>query len=214
MKNLQDFKPSDYLQIIRRRKWYWIIPALLISIGTAVYVSRLPSVYRSETTILVSERLLPEDYIGSLVRQSVMDHIEFAKQQLRSRVFVERIAQEFQMGGNGLSSEMVQNFVIGSTEVTVLPPNIFKVAFYAADPNTAQAVTRRLAERVMQVQQCCTPGRSQRRRRIPRRTTSPDNTSDLSSGRSRSRPSSFRRTFQVYLNREPRLKDFRSYSPN
>ena len=54
------------------------------------------------------------------------------------------------MGGNGLSPEMVQNFVIGSTEVTVLPPNIFKLAFYASDPNTAQAVTRRLAERVMQ----------------------------------------------------------------
>ena len=42
------------------------------------------------------------------------------------------------------------NAVINSTEVTVVPPNVFKLAFYSTDPNTAQAVTRRLAERVMQ----------------------------------------------------------------
>ena len=126
------------------------MPAILVSVGTAVYVWRMPSIYKSETTILVSDRLVPEDYIGSLVKQSVMDRIEFAKQQLRSRTFVERIAQEFQLGGDGADSEQVVNAVINSTEVTVVPPNVFKIAFYSSDPNTAQAVTRRLAERVMQ----------------------------------------------------------------
>ena len=99
MKNLQDFTVQDYLRIVRRRIWYLIVPTILVSVGTAVYVWRMPSVYKSETTILVSDRLVPEDYIGSLVKQSVMDRIEFAKQQLRSRTFVERIAQEFQIVG-------------------------------------------------------------------------------------------------------------------
>src|SRR5215831_4492467 len=116
MKNLQDFTVQDYLRIVRRRIWYWIIPALLIGIGTAVYAQRLPSVYKSETTIQVSERLLPEDYIGSLVRQSVADHIEFARQLLRSRVFVERIAQEFQIGGAVGNTDEVLAFITNSTE--------------------------------------------------------------------------------------------------
>src|SRR5215831_16597896 len=149
MKNIQDLTVTDYLRILRRRIWYWIIPAVLISIGTAVYAWRLPSIYKSETTILVSERLLPEDYIGSLVRQSVADHIEFARQQLHSRTFLERIAQEFQIGGN-VSTDEVVAFITNSTEITVVPPNSFKLAFYSTDPSTAQAVTRRLAERVMQ----------------------------------------------------------------
>src|SRR4051794_21902332 len=101
MKNFQDFSVQDYIRIVRCRIWYLIVPTILASLGTAIYVWRMPSIYKSETTILVSERLVPEDYIGSLVRQSVVDRIEFAKQQLRSRTFVERIAQEFQLGGVG-----------------------------------------------------------------------------------------------------------------
>src|SRR5262249_10280405 len=115
-----------------------------------VYVWRMPSVYKSETTILVSDRFLPEDYIGSIVRQSAMDRMEFAKQQLRSRTFVERIVQEFQLVGNGANTEGVLNAVINNTEITVMSPNVFKIGFYSGDPNTAQAVTRRLAERVTQ----------------------------------------------------------------
>jgi polysaccharide biosynthesis transport protein len=150
MKNFQDLTIHDYLGIVRRRLWYLVIPAVLVSLGSAIYVWRLPSIYKSETSILVSERILPEDYIGSLVRQSVIDRLEFAKQQLRSRTFVERIAQEFQLVGNGANTEGGLNAVINSTEILVVPPNVLKLAFYASDPNTAQAVTRRLAERVMQ----------------------------------------------------------------
>src|SRR5262245_34671593 len=118
MKNFQDLTVNDYLRIVRRRIWYLIIPTVLVSVGTAGYVWRMPSWYRSETTILVSDRLLPEDYIGSLVRQSIADRIEFARQQLHSRTFVERIAQEFQLVPPGADSEGVLNAVISSTEVT------------------------------------------------------------------------------------------------
>jgi polysaccharide chain length determinant protein (PEP-CTERM system associated) len=150
MKNFQDLTINDYLRIVRRRIWYLIITTVLVSIGSVVYVWRMPSIYKSETTILVSDRLLPEDYIGSLVRQSVMDRIEFARQQVRSRTFVERIAQEFQLVPSGTNSEQVLNAVISSTDVVVVPPNVFKLGYYSTDPGVAQAVTRRLAERVMQ----------------------------------------------------------------
>ncbi len=150
MKNLQDLSITGYLRIVRRRVWYLVIPAVLVSIGSIIYVWRIPYVYKSETTILVSDRLLPEDYIGSLVRQSVMDRIEFAKQQLRSRTFVEKIVQEFQLFPSGTHIDRAIQAVISTTEVTVVPPNVFKLGFYSKDPATAQAVTRRLAERVMQ----------------------------------------------------------------
>src|SRR5262245_18891679 len=150
MKNFQDLTVTDYLRIVRRRIWYLIIPTVLISIGTVIYVWRLPSWYKSETTIAVSDRLLPEDYIGSLVRQGVADRVEFARTQLKSRTFVERIAQEFQLVPPGANADAVLNAVINSTEVTVLPPSAFRVGFYSTDPNTAQAITRRLAERIVQ----------------------------------------------------------------
>src|SRR5262245_18302668 len=117
MKSFQDLTVTDYFRIIRRRIWYLIITMLLVSTGTVIVVRQLPSIYKSETSILVSDRILPEDYIGSLVRQSVVDRIEFAKQQIRSRIFVERIAQEFQFFRDGENADTVLNTVINNTDI-------------------------------------------------------------------------------------------------
>jgi protein-tyrosine kinase len=150
MKNFQDLTVRDYLRILRRRIWYLIVPTILVSSGTAFYVQRLPAYYKSETTILVSDRLLPEDHIGSIVRQTVADRIEFAKQQLRSRTFLERIGQEFQLAGGNANADQLFNAVLNNSDVSVVPPNAIKVGFFSSDPAVAQAVTRRLSERVMQ----------------------------------------------------------------
>src|SRR5215467_6901989 len=101
MKNFQDLSIGDCLQILRRRVGYLIVTTILASAGAAVYIWQMPSVYKSETTILVADRILPEDYIGSIVRDSVTARIDFVRQQLRSRTFLERIVQEFQLARPG-----------------------------------------------------------------------------------------------------------------
>src|SRR5690242_8159070 len=99
MKNIQDLSVTDCLKIVRRRIWYVIITTILVTTATVIYVWRIPSLYRSETTIMIASRLVPEEYIGSLVRESASDLLEFVRQQLRSRTFLESIVQEFQLGG-------------------------------------------------------------------------------------------------------------------
>src|SRR5262245_50972334 len=97
MKNFQDLSASDYMQILRRRVVYLIVTTIVASVAAGWYIWQMPSIYKSETTILVADRILPEDYIGSLTRDSITGRIEFVRQQLGSRTFLERIIQEFQL---------------------------------------------------------------------------------------------------------------------
>jgi len=150
MKTFQDLSFTDYFKIIRRRIWWVIVPAFLISVSSAIYLRRLPSMYKSETTIMGSSRLVPEDYIAPLVRESVTDRIDFVRQQLRSRTFVEGMIQEFQLAKTwtGNMEDLINNFQM-NLEIGTVSPGTFKVAYTATSPARAQAITRRLAERVL-----------------------------------------------------------------
>src|SRR5262245_52538661 len=150
MKKFEDLTIGDYASIIRRRIWYLIITPVLVTFGTVAYVWQLPSFYKSETTIQMSGRLLPEDYIRSLDRQTTNERMDFVRQELQSTTFLGEIVKEFQLGRPDRMEEAV-NGVRSNIEITILTPTAFKLAFLAVNPNLAESVTRRLAERLIQL---------------------------------------------------------------
>src|SRR5262245_42734914 len=154
MKNFQDLNVSDGLQILRRRLGYLIVTTIVVSVGAGIYIRSMPSIYKSETTILVAERILPEDYIGSLTRDSVSARIDFVRQQLRSRTFLEKIVQEFQLAKSGSTAmEGAIGRVLGNIDIQVLSTNTLRLGFFSEDPSLARAITRRLSETVIQMNQ-------------------------------------------------------------
>ncbi|MCU7924752.1 MAG: lipopolysaccharide biosynthesis protein, partial [Candidatus Thiodiazotropha sp. (ex Dulcina madagascariensis)] len=58
---------SDYLAILKRRKKQLVIPALVILIMSAGLAFGLPSVYRSEATILIEQQEIPSELVRSTV---------------------------------------------------------------------------------------------------------------------------------------------------
>jgi polysaccharide chain length determinant protein (PEP-CTERM system associated) len=153
MKKLENLTISDYIAIFRRRIWYVLGVTVLVSAGAVWYALQLPLIFRSETTIAMSSRLVPEDYIRSIDRQTNSDQMDFVRQQLQSRIFLEGIIREFHLadpGPEGFSDGAL--FGVGKRiEVNVLTASAFKLAFTATDRNMAQTVTKRLAERVIQL---------------------------------------------------------------
>jgi tyrosine-protein kinase Etk/Wzc len=114
----------------------------------------MPSIYKSETTILVADRVLPEDYIGSIVRDSVTARIDFIRQQLRSRTFLERIVQEFQLAGTRPDElEQAIEGVLSNIDIQVFSTNTLRLGYSATNPNVAHAIAQRLAETVIQSNQ-------------------------------------------------------------
>src|SRR5437868_5125941 len=145
MKNFQNLGVEDFVGILRRRIWYIILTTVVVSAASIYYVSRLPSVYRSDTFILVTNRIVPEDYIASIVRDTVADRMNFVTQRLHSRTFVEQIVREFHLGGpTSQSIEGAVAGVIGSTEIIANSVNSLRISFTSTNPQQAQAIVHRL----------------------------------------------------------------------
>jgi polysaccharide chain length determinant protein (PEP-CTERM system associated) len=153
MKDFSHLDLQGYWKIFLRRIWYFIVTFLLVGSGAAVYIWRLPPSYKSTTTIMATPRFIPEDYIGPIFRENINDRMESVRQQLQSRAFLDRIAEEFQLVPNrpGVTRSMegAANLIKGNMELGVVSNSAFTVSYYAPDPEFARAMVKRLAEAVI-----------------------------------------------------------------
>ena len=85
---------SDYLEILRRRKWYIVFSILLILFGASVYSVVAPEKYKSSTTILVIAQKVPEAYVRSTVSSQVDERLFTIRQQVMSRTRLLAVVEE------------------------------------------------------------------------------------------------------------------------
>jgi len=78
----QTLSVSDYLAILKRRKWQLIIPAILTFIAATAAAVFLPTRYESTATILIEQQEIPMD----LVRSTITTYAEQRVQIINQRV--------------------------------------------------------------------------------------------------------------------------------
>ena len=75
----------DYLEIAKRRKYYFILPFGVIVMGAVLAALLLPPVYRSEGTILVESQQIPTDFIRSTITSYAEERIQLIQQRVMTR---------------------------------------------------------------------------------------------------------------------------------
>ena len=85
---------DDFLDILRRRKWYIIFSILLILFGASVYCVVTPEKYKSSTTILVIPQRVPEGYVRSTISTPVDERLFTLRQQVLSRTRLIAVMEE------------------------------------------------------------------------------------------------------------------------
>lgn len=157
MRDFRNLSPDDYLKILWRRKWYIIISFLLVSTGSGIYAFRMPLVYRSQTMIAVDVAPIAEDYVRPIVRMSPAERIDEIRVQVRSRSFLERIVQEFQLFGYGVLNDFNMEKAVDALgrgiNVDRVSGGVFSLSFVATDPQLARDITRRIAAALIQANQ-------------------------------------------------------------
>lgn len=150
----KQYKPEDYLAILWRRKWWAIIPLLLVAAGTVVYSQRLPNRYRSSALVLVVPPKVPANVVKPVANQPLQERLAAMQQQILSRTNLERIILELNLYPEERKTVLMDQVVEGMRrDVSVTPqrvsrrqqPNNFTVTYASADPHTAMRVTERLA---------------------------------------------------------------------
>jgi polysaccharide chain length determinant protein (PEP-CTERM system associated) len=142
------YTPEDIAFIAWRRKWWAILPALVISLGVVAYVRTLPNLYTSDTLILVVPQQVPEAYVRSTVTTRIEDRLQTITQQILSRTRLERIIQDFNLYSDARKTAIMEDVVErmrSSIGVQVVKGDAFRVSFTSDDARTAMRVTERLA---------------------------------------------------------------------
>ncbi len=62
----KEIKPADIIEIILRRRWWFIISFCLSMIVGIILAFTLPKYYQAETFILIQPQKVPTDYVQSV----------------------------------------------------------------------------------------------------------------------------------------------------
>jgi succinoglycan biosynthesis transport protein ExoP len=154
-----DEKPGEgvnlqqYVDVVRRRHMYFLIPFFLgwLAVWSASWV--LPSRYKSSTLILVEQPSMPKDYVTPNVTDDLQARLQSITQQILSRTRLLHIIDELNLyadqHGRPNPDELVERMrkdieiglVFDDRHTVITSFNIF---YTSHDPHLAQQVTGEL----------------------------------------------------------------------
>lgn len=146
--------PLDYLSVLRRRKWWLIVPLVLAVIAGATLATFLPRKYKSTATLGISLPSMGGQVLSESQRLNGQERTRNINQVLLSPLVLEQVAR-----AEGLTTdtpvETAVDRIAAATKVRLPPPDanstpgnveIFYVDYDDGDPARAQRVANRLAE--------------------------------------------------------------------
>ena len=93
----QNFEIGNYAEIIKRRKWAFILPMVVV-VGIACAVALLlPSIYKSTATILIEEQDIPADFVMTTVTGYAEQRIQSTQQRIMSSSKLMEIIERFNL---------------------------------------------------------------------------------------------------------------------
>jgi polysaccharide chain length determinant protein (PEP-CTERM system associated) len=154
-------KPSEYLKILGRRKWFIILPTIAIFTAVTWVVLKLPDIYQSTTLIVVKPSTLPTSVVPSSAEDNLTRQLAGITQVVTSRSSLEPLVQKYELykaerlRGEPMESvvETMRNDIkvnVNTTHNEIT--NGFDISFRYRDPKTTQAVTSELASKYISAQ--------------------------------------------------------------
>jgi uncharacterized protein involved in exopolysaccharide biosynthesis len=146
----------DYIEIILRRKWFFIIPFVIISLVVGAYAMWAPRIYQASTFILVEQqqREMPTTYyVQPTVTETMQDQLRTIERQIMSTTFLETIVKEFNFlaepGGKPSLESWIESLknrikVKVDTNSETQAAVSFSISFEDRDPVMAMKIANRL----------------------------------------------------------------------
>jgi len=145
----KQLKPEDLLLAVWRRKWFAVVPFVLITAGTAIVAAMLPDRYRSETVMLVEPQRVPESYVRATVTTRLEDRLRSIQAQILSRTKLEQIINDAglypEMRKRLPMEDVVENMRKNDVRVELVRGDAFRVSYTSENPKKAMEVAEKLA---------------------------------------------------------------------
>jgi len=143
---------TDYLEILRRRVWFIVVPFVLVMAGVSVYAVVAPREYKAGTLVLVTPQRVPEAFVQATVTAKIEERLQTIAQEVMSRTRLERVIAEMRLYENERKS-MAPEEVVALMQKNVkleLPTKrdekgYFTINYIGKDPQVVTSVANRLA---------------------------------------------------------------------
>jgi len=93
----EGFDFLEYLRILRRRRWYMILPLVAILATAVVVAVTLPPVYRSSATILIEQQQIPQDLARATVTGFADQRVQIISQRVLNSANLRRIIEQYDL---------------------------------------------------------------------------------------------------------------------
>ena len=155
-------KPGEYGQILWKRKWWIILPAIVVSAAVSIVVWRLPNVYQSNTLLTVRPSNIMQGIVPQLSDDDLTIRINAIGQEVFSRSSLEPLITTYNLYSverrRGEPMEMlVERMAKKDTRIELNKSkdeitNGFIITFRGPDPYITQKVTSDLASKYVNAQ--------------------------------------------------------------
>jgi polysaccharide chain length determinant protein (PEP-CTERM system associated) len=102
---------SDYVAILKRRKWALLLPVVIIFIIALIVALAWPRTYRSTSTILIEEQEIPRDFVVTTVTGFADERLQSINQRIMSTTRLLEIISRFNLY-TGLRKRMTTEEVV------------------------------------------------------------------------------------------------------
>ncbi len=145
---------QDYLTIVFRRRWYFLIPCALIVIAILIVGFFLPKIYRAETLLLVEERQVMNPLIqGLVVSTSVDQRMRILREELLSWTSLSRLVTELGLD-KGVKSPLAFERLIKRLQkditVKMRGHDLVTVSYEEQNPHLAQKLVNTITNLYME----------------------------------------------------------------
>ena len=152
----------EYWDILKRRRFLFWLPAVGVALATAHLAFSLPSIYRSEATILIEDQEIPEDIVGATITNYASKQIQLISQRLLTVRNIQAVVGKFDIYGpkepeNPIPPGSLANRFREDMELDLVSTDVFDargrsgeaaiaftLAFNSSDPQISQNVTEEL----------------------------------------------------------------------
>jgi len=159
-----EFRPrkiGEYLDIVRKRKWFILLPTIAVGLAISYVVYRLPDIYESSTLIVVRPSTLPNSVVPTMAEETLTRQLTSISQVVTSRSSLQPLMEKYDLykeeRQRGEPMELLIDSMRKQINVTVNTSNReitngFNIAYRGRDPKSTKAVAAELASKYVDEQ--------------------------------------------------------------
>lgn len=154
MNHTDDFDYKKYLQLVSKKKYLFVILALLIMTGVVITSYLLPERYEAKSTVFIEKSVISELVKGIAITPSFEDKLRVLAYSLKSRTLLLKVFDDLDLNvnkqNNGQLEKMVREFQTKTDIKLKDQEGLFTITFNNENPRLARDYVNTLVRRYIE----------------------------------------------------------------